>query len=546
MLFIIELIATVLVILLRIPFAVGDSGDEHYHAYFIYTNKQKRKLRDYTALNSLPRGYLAYPQLLYWILSKLPTTNHSHIVRFFNLSLDLLWVIGWSIIISIAFPIEIIPSYNYSYILAIIILGTSTIYLNRSSRLKAMGSRVIGLYIFMLPVTSIWFANHTGLKHMFASAILYAAGIVAAAITNQMSLQATITLSIPLAILNPIAFIFSLAIIIVSYISNVLGFKCAMDGKILHWKWYFQNQTSILPRSNINDYFSGSFSVSKLRNLAYQISGNICPFPLLNIIENIMTVPTFILSLQWLFNANSIGTKQFTYFTSYHPYLLATAGAVCLTMTIMYAITNFHPFRFLGQPERYFEFALPFQCIVLFGISPSLNFLLHTVFFTISFSTFFLCVNIVSSLRKYKSEKYLHSMSNLEEELLQRIASISGNSSVHINILSIPTKNAPLFASRLGLANLNFYIPFIVPHDYHILRGPGLEYVSHDSKANSIYIPASADAMINKYDIHLIVHDRLLSDPDNSFDNYCLIFSNSRYALYDVTSRTVKSLMPHL
>lgn len=335
---------------IRIPFTMGRTGDEWISNYII--EQQRRKPLTCELPDAVKEGsFFGYPPLFFWLVTLFPRRASTRWGILLGLFFDAVLAV---ILFGLAFAYcsQLGFGSNRSYEIAVLVgmlYSTSPLLMPAHARLAGIKARTFGSFLFFLYFI---FLGLGMLKHP----AFHGAALVAGVLTiwgAQMALQGLAFGSLFLAILlfDPRPLAVYAAVLLIGWFLPFGPGKPVLRMRIAHMWWYRRNMkySGVVERRNrLKDLLS--LPADLLRNFRKALATITANNSILILLTGMFTLPVFI-SFWWLTplgdTVSSDPALRYSWAIS-----LAMAGASVLTST--------RPFLYLGEAERYMEFALPF------------------------------------------------------------------------------------------------------------------------------------------------------------------------------------------
>lgn len=482
------LIVTFLSFTLRFIFITSPSSDKDLNLWMI-RKYGKNRFADHRVYDSIIPGSLCYAWFNHWLYSLFTNKHDIKAALIINIIYDIIlvaiayYITNQLIVDKSAFLLNLSPGFWVS-----LIFSTSPILFPITARLKGIGARTFGNLVVGIYFIALYFS----LNHNFLYFPILLAMLFLSIVSSQFATQAIIlfTLLISIYYLDPFPILLNILGIIVIYKSNVWGAKSTLKERLDHYLWYFKNQssfTAINQRNLFKDILLLPYYLLTKRNqLAIAIFNNNTI-----LIAFYSVLPLFFLMFNpdWLLNRFDNPLDEFM--------LLATISSVAL-----FLLTSTRYFLFLGQAERYFEYAL-YPIIYLFFSFILENGLHQAPLLILIFNISVIAIIFVRS-----------NQAEYEQELVERrgqnfndIKSALESSDTKKNILVLPTKKAFDFSNNVKNDLLFYYYPGI------LADSGGYQYMNEDEE-ELYHVKPSSEILKDKYKFDLVVVDK------SSLSNY--------------------------
>lgn len=507
---------------LRLIFVVGTFGssDDYVHNYMFKNRKIKKNPFTYTPINSIIVGVQGYPQLFHYIVSLFPEENWHSIARLGNIILDCLIIIISFFLSLLFFNADsinyegVIPIYSYVALL----LSTSPLLIPATARIRAMGARVFGYFLFFFLLVFVFFLLT---DWTIVGAIGFTITFFLIIISSQFAMQISIWTGLILSIsyLNPLPVVLLIATFLLAWKSNHLGTHDILSAKIAHWRWYFRNSqvfSPIIGRNSLNDHlWLPLWLIKNPRKAISFIFRNSVPIILLY-----SALPLVLLI--WIFSADSwllenvLSQPQ----TRFLFWVSVAAATACF-------LTSLKPLLFLGEAERYIEYAMPAIAILyVYAVAATERYetwLLYVVFFQLIgiLSNFlYITKNDISSKLQNKIHPSFRELIDFLKEQKP------------MKIIAIPTKIAFSLGAMINEKH-HYYYSFI--------NGPSKDYayMKEDHIAYDLIRP-DFDHFKTQYGVNTVVlskETKINAEKNNIYydiSKYPTIFENDDFVVIKV------------
>ena len=428
----------IIILLIRLKFINLYSNDDWVYHWYIKKNKKKI---NYSINETFLNGIHSKPVLHSFIISFFPESKWRIIGILLNFVFDFLTMVIMIFLLKSFF----FNSDSSKYIELSLLIFFSSPNLNPAiGRIQTPSPRTFGLFIFSAFVyCSYYLQISDGLNFLilcFISILAIMSSLFAAQAIFFFSIIFSILISDPLIFLS----------VIFSYILPFF-FNFKAKENILysfHQKiWYFNSMHQNTSAHYIN-LFSGFLILFNLRSLL-NINKNFIISIMHQIFKNNSLFVFIIYNLPlvlffYFFNNNSINMDDNFLILFY----------ITLSMIICFFITSIKYFRFLGQPQRYMEYALPFYSILVCWFFISIN--------EIELIYILILLNIIFSITIYfifvKRGNQKKELQNTTE--FNSIIKWLNKNALNKNILINPVKLAYLFSYQQLINRLDKKIYF--------------------------------------------------------------------------------------
>ena len=331
--------------------------DHHYHALII--NAIKRNKHHFVLSNPyiIGENRMSYPQLLHWLLSFFDFNKMTKYSLWINLFCTFLSSMLLLIFVStmIDYSSNILFLENKDKILILSGLAYISFPFNYdmvNAKNSGISARGLGLFLGQLYLYLISFYLITeNITFLCLSVVVCSLILLSSAFAIQFLLFSTFLLSLfslDLLILTPL----TLSLVII-WFSSKKFFEMFFIGQFTHKKLYskyFADLSILKHRYSIwRDFFYDFWVI--IFNKKISLTDKLKYITSNSIVSVLISMPFVLLAITYvILNNDSI------------PFYLYIPGFVCF---IIFVITTFRSTRFLGEPERYLEFAFGFYSIIV-------------------------------------------------------------------------------------------------------------------------------------------------------------------------------------
>lgn len=466
-------------------------------------------------------GKYTYPFLFHWLLSFLPGNKETRlkISRFVSPTIDSMHV-ATIVIFSYYAILQINKIYGYSYepfltaILAGFIYAITPLTFSYDSGQQHLSERPFGLF---LTSVSLWFFTFYFLEKNNIFLILSIISGSLVFLSSKFSIQVLFGLGImfSLFLLDPLPLLVVISGLLIAILLSSGKAVKSLNAQYNHLKLYrskiMHNSPSVMDRNRLRDIFL--FFKSRdlkeiytilLRRNTITIVLIQCPF--------VFMLPIIFLKTSILFEHDFFRVQIF--------WIVGTL--------LLWILTSFRPFLFLGEAERYVIFGLP---PLSFLISLTLNIGAigpqWTIFVILTLVSIFigLAYTIVIILIRSHSQKR-------DSDMMDIINFLNSHYSNEKNILSIPTQ-------------FDRQIAYFTRHN--IFTGFSIDYITLKSIWDEIYTvypypSTNLKKLTNDYNLNLIIYDKsansflLKRKINDKYDltPFSLVHENDTYQMYEV------------
>jgi len=324
--------------------------DTGFHLYFI--NHIRRKGLNNLAENQkfIRKRFLHYPWLMHLFLSLVPKKFDHLIERYFNISIDISFLVFLYIL-----TYKLTETNSFSLYLCILYLLTPITYttLNEGPRVLSLTPRLLGeVFGGLVFIFEYLFFLDLNFIYLIVACIFSCLAIL----VSKFALQALFLISSFLFLMTfKVEFILVLAVSLFSSIIFTQGrYLKILKDHIDHLKWYFdlnlKNKMKVSDRNSIKKILI-LFKKKNFKELLKYLIFNNSYFIIL------FKFPIVLLSIVLIFMSYS-NTNNFEIIDFY-----------ILSASFVFFITSLKWFLFLGEAERYFNFVIFFillKCILYY------------------------------------------------------------------------------------------------------------------------------------------------------------------------------------
>lgn len=482
---------------------IGRGSDHYFHDYFIQVIKQNKNKFFSRFPNFIDDLRPTDPQLMYKIISYLPS-------KYRNISSILLNPISLLFLIfSFIFFLIFNTNLDHKNIAVSVLLLSSTpqYFYAQNARLYGFSSRGLGLVIGFLVTISLYLTLNTHIYYfIFLIIFCYLSWL-----SNLFLQQYLFFLSLLLSLLFNINHLFFAEIVSIvltiffHYEYSISFFKSRLKYLIIYQKYlskrFILNYRYSIYRDFIYDFWKKNNYKSISNWLSYLYNNSILIIIFLN--------PYISFSFFNFFDYQ----KNITYDNP----LLNFSYQVIICSFLSFFITSFRSTRFLGEPERYIEMAIPW--LVIFTIILVKNNII--IFFLLLYS-FIISITQIYFFIKSRNKLYPKNDSDLVQIISSAIDNHSNGQDVRLFSNCMDTLKKQL--------NLRWKFLIYYPTNNHL---GGINIGTLFTKypiVNDLFI----EKLIYEKNInYLIINKRFSSFKKNTFIS---IFDNNQYVVYFVNN----------
>ena len=498
---------------IRILLLCPNSSD-NWLVWYSVRNQNKPWL-NHAAYNSCIEGTMGSPKLQYYIVSLFPHKYQTLAGNFLNIAYDLI-VLATLYVLSFAMSEG--SNQRVTAFLVAVVYATAPILLPPTARLTGVKARTLGgllAFFYLLALEQALLFNRP--EFYLACGVLSVLAVLGSAFAMQVIVFFSICLSI--FYLSPAPALAAVVPVCLAYFIPGLGLKEIARHKLNHYMWYFNNYAGTAA-NNRND-FAGLWREIRVHRrynvLLYHL------FMTQSILIALYSLPTTVI-LAWFLATDG----QFVQLVGANPAYTYYA-LILLCSLILFVVTTTRSFRFLGEAERYFEYSLPFSCLLLVPLLDSgrldfvaaLGLILYQI--TVVFSVLFF---------KYRFEyKKAFESSEPDKEDLELIGLIAGLPDKQPKVLVVPTKHAFRLAALTARdAGIRYLLYFVTT------RIDGFRYMKKAFKHYEA-LEYDFDFLRSEYGINTVVTVnemcRVLPEPTKAvLSRARVVAQNDKYTLY--------------
>ncbi|MUM77528.1 hypothetical protein GKC30_07785 [Pseudodesulfovibrio sp. F-1] len=313
-------------------------------------NNQTKPWLNHRAYNSLVDGVVASPKLQYYLVSLFPGKYRTAAGNFLNIAYDLM-------VMAMLYGLARGMAEGNTGIAALLVgalYASAPILLPPTARLTGVKARTLGgliAFLYLLALEQALLYAHPG--YYAVCGVLAILSVLCAAFAMQVVVFFSLCLSI--FYLTPAPLLAAVVPVIIAYFIPGLGLKEVVHHKINHYMWYFDSYAGTT--ANGRNDFRGLW-----RELRNERRYNVILYHLFmtqSVIIALYSLPTFLvlacfLATDGAFASLVASDPAYTYY-----------ALILLASFILFVVTSTRYFRFLGEAERYFEYAFPFSCLLM-------------------------------------------------------------------------------------------------------------------------------------------------------------------------------------
>lgn len=503
---------------LRLAFLSGYATDDMAHLCFVNFKRNQPSAFDNTPKDSVIPGILGYPMLSHRIISRFPRRMWKAAGKLLNIGYDLVLIVLTWVVARLAFPTA--PNMPFSPAdMAAFAVATSPCLLPITARIKSLGARTLGNVLVMGYLLSMW-AAMAGNPLVFGPAAVLLGLVVIA--TSQFGIQAVVLSSPFIALFAwswlPLAVVVTLLLALAAACKINCRVCRGLRGNVAHMvehkRWYRRNAqqgTTAMWRNRFRDLLDLPRLWITNKDVFFGVLFR----------RNTYIIALYSFPLFWVAAAVAWQRRL----SPAPGNLIDFCLAVVFAMTCIFFLTSTKRLSFLGQAERYFEYAVPFASIILAqqlatqGFSPRLALCIIT--WQITFTVANLAYTHFASI---KSALTLES----EDGVVKYLNDHSG-----MRILTIPMKLANYYSCMSDGGNA-YYFKLLI-HSKH-----GMSH--RDKEMPWLEMPCKDLAYFHReYGIDTIIIQKSFlikmeqeHHIDYDFSNYNVVYDDELYTVYKI------------
>ena len=488
--------------------------------------QEDKKWINYSLTDSLVEGYYGYPVFLHFVISKIKKKNRWLIGKFINIFSDIIIGILIYQITNKLIGVTLLSYFNYGHIASLLYI-TSPLLIPVTSRMKTIkarsfGSMLIFFYFYFMYLMMNSF-NFGLLILLFFIAFLI---VISSMFAFQVMLLMSLFLSLLSFSFDPVIYLAGFLFIL--FFIKQLKAKEPILFYFNHKIWYFKNFTKGTKAQNRQ-----LFSIIKWKNF-YNKPKLILQDLLRNqpILIVLFSLPELFFLMDYL-KLNIVDNQ-----------LLSFSWNLIISTIILFLLTSTKYFSFLGQSERYFEYTLPFICLlVTFTLYNKYdpNFNLIAVLFIVIWHIIIIVINFIFSNNYLFDEK-----KKIDISFKEVIDFLNQNFKNGGNVMTNPVKLGFKASAYSFSSNFKFYYKFIkkkneIGFKYYEKDTNGILKKNEEFIQSKEIISLTPDEMIEKYKINFLIiqnKNEILEGVELMWKNKYLkhqeniIFQNNDYILY--------------
>lgn len=353
----VELVSILLLaFMMRFVFLSGYTTDDMTHLAFVRLRSRKDNFFDNDPPDSVMRGHFGYPMLAHWIISRFPQRRWKAVGKLLNIAYDLVLIAATWGVARLWLPetsqLPVSPA-----ALAALAVTTSPCLLPITARIKSLGARSLGNILLMGLFLALWLGMQQPLVFGPVAVVL----TILILTTSQFGIQAMM-LSAPFLSLFTLSMLplgvalCTLLVLLALYRCDWMICKGIQDNvrhMLEHKRWYCRNAqkgTTAMGRNSLRDLLELPSWWKKNKDIFFGIL-----FRRNSYLIALYSFPLFWVAVYAFMHPVSTAASSFEHFSL----------AVVFSLACVFLLTSTKKLSFLGQAERYFEYATPFGALVL-------------------------------------------------------------------------------------------------------------------------------------------------------------------------------------
>lgn len=329
---------------LRFLFLTTASTDDMVHLWNVQLRRRHGDMSSHEPLDSLLEGKRGYPTLAHWFTSFFPRSGWRIAGKLLNISWDLCLVA-----LTYFAAAHACGGASGAAAVAGLLVATSPMLLPVTSRMKSMGGRALGNLMCFSGLIGVWMAMQGQAAAGLFIATVSGLGII---LSSKFGLQYWL-LSLPLLTLYGMSLMPLAALgltFAAAFVVPGLGFRDVLSFEWAHTRAYmvqWHKGTTAAERNRLGDLLHLPRMFKSNRDIFLGII-----FRRSSILIALMGFP-LVWPLIYVF-VHGGGATSATY-----EFCIQVVSA---SLTV-FALISFRPLSFLGQAERYLEYAVPFAAV---------------------------------------------------------------------------------------------------------------------------------------------------------------------------------------
>jgi hypothetical protein len=509
---------------LRLLFVLAKDNDSMAYSWII----EKERLNKYghhKPVNSFLRASAVLPSLMQRLVAVFPIRHKVLISRLLVVLFDLVlvlcsYVLFYELQVRDSLSYDQQSLFSFAFYVALIVSSTPLLF-PASSRVMSMGARSLSTLISFLFFLILGFSMIANWYYGYAILVIL---MVVSILTSLFTVQSLTLISLVLSAVYGSIFPL-LSILIgwgVAYFIPQLGAKIVIsEFMVSKWIWYYKNQKAkgITKRNSITNFLKLPLDLLRLRMKAFATI-----FANNSLLIVLHSFPLII--VYFLFQLS--GDIIFAKYQNWDTYLYA----LVISALVVFVLTSFRKFLFLGQAERYLEFlVVPISVGVMYYIFVNYPHLFPEIALLI------VVYNLIMVIVSYLYNKRYELRDGMTETVPDTLKSLGEFlKSFHndpLNVITIPTKFA-YYLSLIPGTSLKYYFAWLStsPFDRFSLMEEDL--------MNSEMPKDNFKHLCEKYSIGLIIFESAKQNRYTSFQDLKTeeVFNNGHYIVYKILQQS--------
>ncbi|WP_132644021.1 hypothetical protein [Roseivirga ehrenbergii] len=485
---------------------------------------EKERLNKYglhRPVNSFLKASAVLPSLMQRLVAIFPMKYKVQISRLLVIVFDLMFVLsGYLLFYELQVSYTLIYDhqglFSSAFYVALIVSSTPLLF-PASSRVMSMGARTLSTLISFLFFSVLGYSMIANWYYGYAILVLL---LLIAVLTSLFTVQCLTLISLVLSAV--FGSIFPLLSVLigwgVAYFIPQLGAKVVIsEFMVSKWIWYYKNQKAkgITKRNSITNFLKLPLDLLNLRMKAFSTI-----FANNSLLIVLHSFPLLIVYFVFQMSGDIVFLKD----QNWDTYLYA----LVISTMVVFVLTSFRKFLFLGQAERYLEFL-----VVPISVGVMLNILTNYPNLFPELALLVVVYNLIMVVISYLYNKRFELQDGMKETVPDTLKSLGeflkSLDNTPLNIITIPTKFA-YYLSLVSGTSLKYYFAWLStsPYDRFCLM--------EDDLLNSEMPKDDFQYLCDKYHIGLIIFESAKENGYSSLQDMKTeeVFSNGQYKVYKI------------
>lgn len=511
------LLLIILTVVIRLPFIMTENSDDW--ATFYRIKKQKgHRWPHYDLDDSLVEGFLGAPRLQYYLVSFFPERLWGVVGNVLNIVYELMSVLITYALAFWIFDLVRIDNAGLMALYAALLFTTSPVLFSITPRLTGVKARTLGTLLILAYFAL--FGTTVYLQEWWLLAGCVILGI-AAILASAFAMQNLVFLSVALTIFYqhwlPVTLM--VAVFVIGWFFPKFSIKKVLLHKLNHYWWYKRSYkgTTAQSKNSIADFFRiPVYLFTNRRKFLNQI-----------FVKQSVVVVAYSVPVIWILGYYLWSDAQYAQLTDHvwTEYLLyLSLGGACT-----FLLTALRPFLFLGEAERYFEYAVPYMSILTVFLFHSSGMLSEVVLLLVLFQVIILLTFFIYN----EKGRIKRGMAPLRlDDHLREVIDFLKKTDEEKRILTIPVKYGYVIAYFFKKGEVKVYQTFAT----HKLDG--FRYLSEDlAKYN--FPKDDFEYYKSKYKVNILLipkdyYFKSEYDYSKSLESLTPAFENERFMLFHI------------